>query len=509
MNIESRRKAAIDVLPLTGCMRPRLLPSRARRRRSGMWLKNRVVMLGFLAFMVSGLAARLNAQNFTTLYSFVPDPDTPNGGPNSGLALSGSTLYGTAGCVFRLNTDGSDFLILASFISYYGPGPMSALTLSLNTLYGVTHNDGPALPAGGTVFAVSTSGTDSTTLYDFDPAGVVSGNNPFARLVLSDGRLYGTTFAGGSGGIGAGTVFAINTDGTGCSNLHLFPPGNDPSDGSLPTAGLVLAGNTLYGTTSSGGSATNGIVFALKTDGTGFRVLHSFTGGSDGAAPMADLVLSGDTLYGTAAGGGSSGNGTVFRVNTDGTNFTALYQFSPTDLNGVNSDGSQPQAGLILSGDTLYGTAAYGGSSGNGTVFQLNTDGTGFTNLHSFTAIDPPDSFFGTNSDGAQPQGEVILSSNILYGTAYMGGSYGLGTVFSISLPQAPPPEPPRLTISPGGNSVILTWPLNATSFTLQATTNLTSPVWTTNLPAPVVINGQNTVTNPISGSEQFFRLSQ
>jgi len=385
---------------------------------------------------------------------------------------------------------------------------MSGLTLSLNTLYGVTHNYGCQAGGDGMVFAVSTSGTDSTTLYDFDPAGVVSGGDPFGRLVLSGGRLYGTTSGGGSGGIGAGTVFAINTDGTGFSNLHSFPPGNDPSDGSGPEAGLVLAGNTLYGTTWSGGSATNGTVFALKTDGTGFRLLHSFTGGSDGSAPMADLILSGDTLYGTTEWGGS-GNGTVFRVNTDGTGFTTVYQFSPTDLNGVNSDGAYPVAGLILSGNTLYGTASGGGGSGNGTVFQLNTDGTGFTNLHSFTAIDPPDSNFGTNGDGTYPQGVLVLSSNILYGTASSGGSYGAGTVFSISLPQPPQPEPPRLTINPGGKSVILTWPLNAIGFTLQATTNLASPVWTTNLPAPVVINEENTVTTPVLGGQQFFRLIQ
>ena len=78
--------------------------------------------------------------------------------------------------------------------------------------------------------------------------------------------------------------------------------------------------------------------------------------------------------------GGSSGNGTVFAVNTDGTGFTTLHSFTG------GSDGADPNAGLILSGNTLYGTASHGGSSGNGTVFAVNTDGTGFTNLHSFTA---------------------------------------------------------------------------------------------------------------------------
>src|SRR5436309_2733456 len=91
--------------------------------------------------------------------------------------------------------------------------------------------------------------------------------------------------------------------------------------------------------------------------------------------------------------------GAVFKVTTNGTGFTNLYSFTATDAYPhTNSDGAHPQAGLILSSNTLYGTAALGGSSGNGSVFAVNTDGTGFTNLHSFTAAPGP---LYTNSDGA------------------------------------------------------------------------------------------------------------
>src|ERR1017187_7366803 len=78
--------------------------------------------------------------------------------------------------------------------------------------------------------------------------------------------------------------------------------------------------------------------------------------------------------------------------------FTTLHSFTA----GTNSDGINPYAGLILSGNTLYGTAQYGGTSGQGTVFAVHTDGTGFTNLYSFTAAPNPNS---TNSDGAYPLG--------------------------------------------------------------------------------------------------------
>src|SRR5439155_340189 len=146
-------------------------------------------------------------------------------------------------------------------------------------------------------------------------------------------------------------------------------------------------------------------------------ILHSFTAlssaspytNSDGGGPN-DLVLSGNTLYGTAWYGGSSNHGTIFAVNTDGTGFTILHTFTE------GRDGSIPFAGLIIAGNTLYGTAFKGGSSDNGTVFAVNTDGADFTTLHSFTARLPSNSF-GTNSDGAYPGGELILSGNTLYGT--------------------------------------------------------------------------------------------
>jgi uncharacterized repeat protein (TIGR03803 family) len=101
----------------------------------------------------------------------------------------------------------------------------------------------------------------------------------------------------------------------------------------------------------------------------------------------------------------------------------------------------------------------------------------------------------------------LVLSGNTLYGTASGGGSSGNGTVFSLSLP---PIGGPQVTISISGANVVLTWPTNAAGFILQSTTNLVSPpVWTTNSPAPVVVNGQNTVTNLILGAQQFYRLSQ
>jgi uncharacterized repeat protein (TIGR03803 family) len=213
------------------------------------------------------------------------------------------------------------------------------------------------------------------------------GSHPQAGLILSGNIFYGTTRDGSS--LGYGTVFAVNTNGSGFTNLYIFTGGND---GANPEAGLILSGNTLYGTAHRGGSSGLGTVFAVNTDGSAFRQLHSFTArsgafltNSDGAFPVGRLILSGNALYGTATVGGSSGEGTVFKVNTNGTGFTNLHSFTALDQTyHTNGDGAVPEAGLIISGNTLYGTAGYGGSGGSGTVFAINTDGTGFTNLYTF-----------------------------------------------------------------------------------------------------------------------------
>jgi len=234
-----------------------------------------------------------------------------------------------------------------------------------------------------------------------------------ALNLLPAGRVTAQTFT---------TLHSFTATSTNLSGVYTN------SDGANPYAGLITnsSGKTLYGTTSGGGSSGNGTVFAVNTDGTGFTNLHSFSGDSDGAYPYAGLILSGNTLYGTASEGGSSGVGTVFAINTDGSGFTNLHNF-------IGSDGGYPYAGLILSDNTLYGTAQDGGGyqGAEGSVFAVNTNGTGFTNL---------DIFFGPNGAGPQA-GLVLVAGFVLYGTTVGGGSSGNGTVFSISLPPLPPVE--------------------------------------------------------------------
>jgi uncharacterized repeat protein (TIGR03803 family) len=269
--------------------------------------------------------------------------------------------------------------------------------------------------------SIVVTGQTFTTLHNF--TGSNDGNDVMAALLLSSNTLYGTAAGGGSGG--NGTVFKLGTDGTAFTTLHAFT-GND---GVGPRSALVLSGNTLYGTAGGGGRFGNGAVFAINTDGTGFTNLHDFTASTDGSGPFG-LILSSNTLYGTTQSGGGSGGGTVFAIKTDGTDFTNLHSFSVT-----NSDGAGPAADLFLSGNTLYGTTQWGGSWGNGTVFAISTDGTGFTNLHSFTASFTGLGPFGgisTNSDGVWPNSTLVLSGTTLFGTAKEGGGWDSGTVFAV-----------------------------------------------------------------------------
>jgi uncharacterized repeat protein (TIGR03803 family) len=183
--------------------------------------------------------------------------------------------------------------------------------------------------------------------------------------------------------------------------------------------------------------------------------------------------------------------------------FTNLHSFTPTGYetstgNYTNSDGDYPQAELLLSGNVLYGTASQGGL-GNGTVFAVNTDGTGFTTLHKFTVPSGSNPGF-TNSDGGYPVAGLILFSNTLYGTSRFGGISGKGTVFSISLP----PPPPALGISTYSSQPALFFPTaTGTNYVLQMTTNLASGNWLT-VSNGIPISGL-IITNPPANA--FFRL--
>jgi uncharacterized repeat protein (TIGR03803 family) len=210
---------------------------------------------------------------------------------------------------------------------------------------------------------LSRAQTTLTVLHSFI-SGNTDGSTPWGGLVRdSSGNLYGTTYSGGTGN--EGVVFKTTSTGT-TTLLHSFTSGN--TDGAYPEAGLVRdSSGNFYGTTNQGGAGAVGVVFKTTPTGT-TTVLHSFLGGNtDGANPYAGLVIdSSGNLYGTTYQGGAGNVGVVFKTTSTGTT-SVLHSFL-----GGNTDGANPYAGLVRdSSGNLYGTTWHGGTGTVGVVFEL------------------------------------------------------------------------------------------------------------------------------------------
>lgn len=255
--------------------------------------------------------------------------------------------------------------------------------------------------------------------------GGSDGSNPLAGFLIDgSGNLYGTASSGGSSG--AGVVFKLNTSGQE-TVLHTFTGG---TDGAQPEARLVAnKAGILFGTTYAGGVSNAGTVFGVTPAGKE-KVLYSFTGGADGANPIGGLAVdAAGNLYGTTTAGGSSGNGTVFELTAPAKasgvwKEMVLYSFS------TGADGTIPVAGVTLDASgNLYGTTSVGGTYGYGTVFELTPSAPVWTEniLHSFAL----------GNDGGIPYAGLVLSSTgTLYGAATEGGdgsTNGGGTVFELT----------------------------------------------------------------------------
>ncbi|HEU5395813.1 MAG TPA: choice-of-anchor tandem repeat GloVer-containing protein, partial [Verrucomicrobiae bacterium] len=281
-------------------------------------------------------------------------------------------------------------------------------------------------------------------------------------------------------------IFSISTNGPVFAVLHDFSPldlnSGTNSDGATPAGGLVLAGDTLYGTASAGGAGGAGIVFSIRTNGGNFTVLYPFSSldaatatNVDGACPVGGLVLSNGLLYGTTLAGGPGGSGVIFAVGTNGLGFSVLHSFSAVDLaTGTNEDGASPCGTLALANGRLYGPASAGGANGSGAVFSIDTNGAEFQLIYAFSALATA---AGTNRDGAFPVASVLPVGNSLYGAAFAGGPGGEGTLFSLSLP----PASARITDVRRNidGTIRLSFAGGADSTNVvQAATNLTSASW-------------------------------
>jgi uncharacterized repeat protein (TIGR03803 family) len=419
----------------------------------------KMLFLVTVCWCCCGLASAQNG--YTVIHSFAGKPDDGDE-PRGDLLLHGGTLYGMTvdggasdeGAIFSIKPDGSDWKVIHDFDPadpiQDGKNPKGNLVASGNVLYGMTPLGG--LHSKGIIFSVNTAG-QYKFLRDFN-GGEDDGAEPHGSLVIDGDTLYGMTSKGGSADLG--TIFAISTDGFDFRILHSFA--GSPDDGTRPEGSLLLLNGRLYGTTVRGGAyvMSAGTIFSIGTDGSGFTILHNFSG-DDGFSPRGALVSDGGRLYGMNSylPGGILMNhdralppqldnlGYIFAVNADGSGFTILHS-----LLGGPENGGVPSGSLLLIDGTLYGVTATGGGDflGPGTIFSMRTDGSAFTLLHIFDGL--------VEGSGTMPSGGLILDGSTFFGMTPYGGSHAEGVIFSIPVPPAPTPGPaPLLDVTVSGNS--------------------------------------------------------
>jgi uncharacterized repeat protein (TIGR03803 family) len=352
------------------------------------------------AFKLSPSGARTVLHNFSS----------SDGTPYSGLTLgTDGNFYGTTcnggasreGTVFKMTRTGK-LTVLYNFTGGNdGKCPLAPPIEGIDgNYYGTTSGGG--LSAAGTVYKVTAAGS-LTTIFQFDET---NGYNPEGPLVqAADGNFYGTTNLGnencGFDNICA-TVFKLTPSGD-FTQLHSFP--FNPFFNSIYATGLSIGNDGyLYGAVVQSGTG-HGEVFKINTSGTTFKDLHDFTGETDGANPYAGLLLANNgNFYGVAAADGADGFGVVYETSSAG-KFSAVAAFDGTD-------GAYPSTPLIQNTNgTIYGDANQGGEVTNtGTFFKI----TGISGLESFVSLLPASGKVGTKIGilGQGFQGTTKVSFN-------------------------------------------------------------------------------------------------
>ena len=367
-------------------------------------------------FATMGFAPAGRAADITTLATFNGTNGTTAQGNltrDSQGNLFGTTVHGGSannGAVFEVAQGSMAVTPLASFTGANtsgdtrGVNPYGGVAIDAGgNLFGTTYKGGSS--ASGTVWEIAAGTTTLTTLVSFNGT---NGSFPQAGLTLdSSGNLFGTTANGGT--FHSGTVFEIAHGTATLTTLASFTGG---AGGSFPQAGLTLdSSGNLFGTTTS-------TVFKIAAGTTTLTTLASFSGPNAGLPTSGVTIDSSGNLYGTTEDGGAASDGTVWELPHGSSTLTTLAVFNGT--NGANPN----YAGVTIdAGGNLFGTTEFGGSSSDGTIWEI---------AHGSGTLTTVAAFNGTNGSG--PIGGVTLDGNgNLYGTTSNGGSTGSGTVYEVA----------------------------------------------------------------------------
>jgi len=341
----------------------------------------------------------------------------------SALAVTAAFVLSVASAA-AVTTD-----VILSFEEHEGEYADTDLeTDSAGNIYGTTVLGGDF--GSGTVFQLSPTpnGWVHTVLYSF--TGGADGGEPYKGVTIDrEGNLYGTAVTGGSGSCegGCGVAYKLTNSGGNWTQtvIHAFTGGDD---GSGPGARLTVdRGGNIYGMAPTGGANGLGTIYKISQAGAAwtFKVIHTFTGGDDGATGSAGrMVLRRARLYGAATTGGAHGSGVIFELSPRAVgewDFRAIYAFKG------QPDGSFPYGALLFAGSgKIYGTTYYGGTSGIGAVYELSPRRNGEWSENVIYS-------FQEGSDGNSPISNLVFDpAGNLYGTTSEGG-LGSGTIFKLS----------------------------------------------------------------------------
>ncbi|HEY6977651.1 MAG TPA: choice-of-anchor tandem repeat GloVer-containing protein, partial [Chitinophagaceae bacterium] len=351
------------------------------------------------------LIAKVNFENNGQNSQYTQFVQTPNGKLYCVTSDGGSKGYGI---IFSFDPVSSVYAKLKDFNNTDGARPRGKLVLASDgKLYGTTFLGGTN--DYGVIFSWDPSSSSYTKLIDFNGT---NGRGPSSLIPASDGKLYGVTINGGSNN--KGVVFSFDPASSTYTKLKDFAG----PEGSGPVGGLIQASNgQLYGMTNSGGSSNNGAIFSFDPSLSSYTKLKDFDG-TNGKNPSDRVIQASDgKLYGMTTGGGSSNNGVIFSFDLSTLAYSKLKDFDGS------ASGSSPNGSLIQASDgKLYGLTNSGGARFRGVMFSFNISSSTFTKLIDFNEL-----------NGSYPNGTLFQASDgKLYGLT--PGSVGFGIVFSFSL---------------------------------------------------------------------------
>jgi uncharacterized repeat protein (TIGR03803 family) len=311
--------------------------------------------------------------------------------------------------IFRTKTDGSaaEDLITLTGATHGWNGNAGLTEIPGDSIFGVMANGG--INDEGTIYSIKKDGTGLAVHHHFSMA---TGRYPESKLVYFDGKLYGTTFQGGD--FTNGVLYTINADGTGYRVLHHFA-----LDGPANMQGNIAISNTgrIFGTYGQFSQTGGGQWRAWKVDTSGenFQNFISADQRESGHGNRDILLADDETIILTTAEMGRYDGGALSLYDTSGTG-SSMYHF------GLSPNGFRPNPVIKSSNGKLYGTTTIGGATGNGIIYTMNADGTGFQKLHEFT-----------DAQGYEPIGKLLEASDgKLYGTTRWGGPVNGGLLFRI-----------------------------------------------------------------------------